>query len=132
VAPPVTREFEFAFDPAYRLPALVFGITPATARVVVSDEEMVVRFGPWRLRTDLSNVASTEVSTGYAWYRTAGPAHLSLSDRGVTFATSSRRGLCVSFVEPVSAIEPTGILRHPAATVTVTDPEALATALGQS
>jgi hypothetical protein len=127
----VTREFEFAFDGAYRLPALVFGIRPATARVVVTDEELLVRFGPWRLRTERSNVSTTEVSTGYAWLRTAGPAHLSLSDRGVTFATNSRRGLCVSFVEPVSAIEPTGILRHPAATVTVTDPEALAAALGQ-
>jgi hypothetical protein len=35
----------------------------------------------------------------------------------------------VSFVEPVHAIEPTGVLRHPAATVTVADPEALAAAL---
>ena len=43
----------------------------------------------------------------------------SLADRGVTFATNSRRGLCVSFVEPVHGIEPTGVLRHPAATVTV-------------
>ena len=56
-------------------------------------------------------------------------AHLSLTDRGVTFATNSRQGLCVSFVELVHAIEPTGVLRHPAATVTVADPEALAAAL---
>jgi hypothetical protein len=125
----VRREFEFAFDRQYRLPALVFGIMPATARVVVTDDELLVRFGPWRLRTTLANVADTQVSTGYAWYRTAGPAHLSLTDRGVTFATTSRRGLCVSFIEPVRAIEPTGVLRHPAATVTVADPEALAAAL---
>ena len=125
----MTREFEFAFEGRYRLPALVFGITPATARVIVTDDELLVRFGPWRLRTALTNIAGTQESTGYAWYRTAGPAHLSLSDRGVTFATNSRRGLCVSFLEPVHAIEPTGILRHPAATVTVTDVAALAAAL---
>ncbi len=125
----MTREFEFAFEGRYRLPALVFGIRPATARVVVTDEELLVRFGPWRLRTALANVAGTQVSTGYAWYRTAGPAHLSLTDRGVTFATTSRRGLCVSFVGHVRAIEPTGVLRHPAATVTVADPEGLAAAL---
>lgn len=125
----MTREFEFAFEGRYRLPALAFGVTPATARVVVTDDALLVRFGPWRLQTPLANVAGTEVSTGYAWYRTAGPAHLSLTDRGVTFATNSRRGLCVSFVEPVRAIEPTGLLRHPAATITVADPEALAAAL---
>jgi hypothetical protein len=125
----VTREFEFAFEGRYRLPALAFGVTPATARVVVTDTELHVRFGLWRLRTPLANVAGTQVSTGYAWYRTAGPAHLSLADHGVTFATNSRQGLCVSFVEPVPAIEPTGRLRHPGATVTVADPAALAVAL---
>lgn len=127
----MTREFEFVFEGRYRLPALVFGIRPATARVLVTDEELLVRFGPWSLRTALSNIAGTRVSTGYAWHRTAGPAHLSLTDHGVTFATNSSRGLCVSFVAPVRAIEPTGLLRHPAATVTVADPEALAAALRQ-
>ncbi|MDN5768852.1 MAG: hypothetical protein L0H96_24185 [Humibacillus sp.] len=127
----MTREFAFAFEGRYRLPALVFGIKPATARVLVDNEELLVRFGPWRLRTALPNIAGTQVSSGYAWHRTAGPAHLSLTDHGVTFATNSRRGLCVSFVEPVRAIEPTGLLRHPAVTVTVADPETLAAALGQ-
>lgn len=125
----MTREFEFLFEGRYRLPALIFGITPATARVLVTDDELLIRFGPWRLSTALSNITGTQVSTGFAWYRTAGPAHLSLTDRGVTFATNSRRGLCVSFLRPVRSIEPTGILRHPAATVTVADPDALATAL---
>ncbi|WP_374969592.1 hypothetical protein [Terrabacter sp. BE26] len=125
----MTQEFELAFEPRYRLPALAFGVTPATARVLVTDDELRVRFGPWRLRTPLANVASSQVTSGYAFHRTAGPAHLSLADRGVTFATNSRQGLCISFVEPVHAIEPTGVLRHPAATVTVADPEALAAAL---
>ncbi len=125
----MTREFAFAFEGRYRLPALVFGIMPATARVVVTDDELLVRFGPWRLRTPLSNVAGTQLSAGYAFHRTAGPAHLSFVDRGVTFATNSRQGLCVSFDQPVHAIEPTGTLRHPAATVTVADPEGLAAAL---
>ena len=125
----MTREFEFDFEGRYRLAALAFGVTPATTKVVVSDTELFVRFGLWRLRTPLANVAGTQITGDYAWYRTAGPAHLSLTDRGVTFATNSRRGLCVSFVEPVRAIEPTGMLRHPGATLTVADPEALAEAL---
>ena len=125
----MTREFEFAFEGRYRLPALAFGVTPATAKVVVTDTELLVHFGPWRLRSPLSNVAGTQVTGDYAWHRTAGPAHLSLTDRGVTFASNSRQGVCVSFVDPVRAIEPTGMLRHPGATVTVADPEALAAAL---
>lgn len=125
------REFGFAFEGRYRLPALAFGITPTTARVAVTDDELLVRFGPWRLRTPLANVSGTQESGDYAWLRTAGPAHLSLVDRGVTFATTSRRGLCVSFHEPVRAIEPTGLLRHPGATLTVTDPAALAAALAR-
>jgi hypothetical protein len=127
----VRLEFGFDFEGRYRLPALAFGVTPATARAVVTDDELLVRFGPWRLRTPLTNVADTRVTSGYAFHRTAGPAHLSLADRGVTFATNSRRGLCVSFVEPVHAIEPIGLLRHPAATMTVADPEGLAVTLGR-
>lgn len=122
-------EFEFSFEARYRLPALAFGVTPATARVIVTDDQLAVRFGPWRLCTPRANVAGTELSSGFAFIRTAGPAHLSLVDRGVTFATNSRRGLCVSFHTPVQAIEPTGLLRHPGATVTVADPEGLAAAL---
>mgnify|MGYP001791486941 CR=1 FL=1 len=107
------REFEFVFEGRYRLPALVFGIRPATARVVVTDDELLVRFGPWRLRTPLSNIAGTQVSSGYAFHRTAGPAHLSLADRGVTFATPPRRGLRISFMETVRAVYPHDILPHP-------------------
>jgi hypothetical protein len=49
------REFAFDFEGRYRLPALAFGITPATAQVVVTADELLVRFGPWRLRTHLAN-----------------------------------------------------------------------------
>lgn len=115
----------FAFDPAYRLPGLLFGVTPATARVEVDAGELRVRFGPWRLRTTLDNVAECQVSDGYSWLKTAGPAHLSFADRGVTFATCHGPGLCVAFHEPVPAIDWVGRIRHPAATMTVEDPERL-------
>jgi hypothetical protein len=42
-----------------------------------------------------------------------------------------RRDLASRSSRRVRAIEPTGMLRHPAATVTVADPEALAAALGR-
>jgi len=119
----------FRFDPAYRAAALPFGVMPATASVTVADGMLTVRFGLWRLRTPLANVTGTEVTGPYSFVRTAGPAHLSFSDRGVTFATNGERGLCIRFRDPVRALDPTGRLRHPGATVTVDDVAGLATAL---
>lgn len=121
--------FDFAFAAAYRLPALAFGITPRTASVQVDQQELRVRFGPWCLRTPRSNIVSTQVTGGFGFLKTAGPAHLSFADRGVTFATNAEQALCVKFHEPVAAIEPTGRIRHPGATMTVTDPDGLAKAL---
>ena len=121
--------FSFRFDPAYRAAALPFGVMPATASVTVDDGKLTVRFGLWRLRTPLANVTGTEVTGPYSFVKTAGPAHLSFSDRGVTFATNGERGLCIRFREPVRALDPTGRLRHPGATVTVDDVAGLAAAL---
>jgi hypothetical protein len=118
-------EFPFRFDPSYRLAAMPFGVMPATTGVSVNDTELTVRFGPWRLRTPLDNVAGVEVTGPYSFVKTAGPAHLSFSDRGVTFATNGERGVCVRFHEPVRALDPTGRLRHPGATVTVDDVDGL-------
>ena len=121
--------FPFEFASSYRLPALIVGVTPATASVRVEDDELRVRFGPWSLRTPLSNIAGAERTGGFAFLKTAGPPHLSFSDRGVTFATNGEAALCVQFREPVPGIEPTGRIRHPGATMTVADPDGLARAL---
>ena len=120
--PPV--RFPFAFARPYVVPALLFGIRPATAWAEVGDE-LRVRFGPWRLRTPLDNVASASETGGVSYLKTAGPAHLSWTDRGVTFATNGGRAVCLTFHDPVPAIDPTGRIRHPGATLTVADPGAL-------
>jgi hypothetical protein len=114
---------DFAFAAAYRLPALAFGITGSTSWVELGPGGLVVRFGPWRLRTPLANVAGAEQTGGFRYLKTVGPAHLSFSDRGVTFATNGDAAACVRFVEPVTVLDPTGRLRHPGATLTVADPD---------
>ena len=122
------RRFEFEFAAAYRAAALPFGVTPRTAYVDVGDGpsgELRVRFGPWSLRTPLSNVASVQRTGPFAFLKTAGPAHLSFTDRGVTFATNGEAGLCVQLHEAVRTLDPTGRLRHPGATMTVRDVEGL-------
>ncbi len=114
--------YDFAFARSYRLPALVFGVLPRTTGVTLGPQGLLVRFGPWRLRTTIANVAGAEVTGGFGWLRTAGPAHLSLSDRGVTFATNGDAAACVTFHAPVPGIDPTRTLTHPGATITVVDP----------
>ncbi len=123
-AQPIER-FRFAFAWAYRLSALAFGITPSTARVAVGDAALDVRFGPWRLSTELANVADAEVTGPYAFWKTAGPARLAITDRGLTFATNGDRGVRIAFRDPVPGLEPLGVLRHPELTVTVAEVDRL-------
>lgn len=121
--------FDFSFDLLHRAFGLPLGITPRTTQVEVDGDRLLARFGLWRVSTALANVEGTQETGPYSPVKTIGPAHLSVADRGVTFATNSRRGLCIRFRQPVPAIEPTGRLRHPALTVTVADVEGLAAAL---
>jgi hypothetical protein len=120
----VTR-FDFEFSRPLSWPLALLGVTPWTAHVDVSDEEFAVRFGPWSLTTPLSNVEGATVAGPYLPFKVLGP-HVSLMDAGVTFGTTWRRGVCVRFRRPVAAALPIGLLKHPAATVTVADPERLA------
>jgi hypothetical protein len=120
------RQFDFEFDP--RLLSFLFGVTPGKARVQVRDDGLVAQFGLVRLQTPLGNVAGAEITGPYSWAKVVGPPRLSMVDRGLTFATNARRGVCIRFKQPVS-VGPLGWLRHPALTVTVADPEGLAEAL---
>jgi hypothetical protein len=116
--------FPFDFDYPLAAPLAAVGVTPFTAHVEVADGWFDVRFGPWRLRTPLANLGSSHITGPYRAYRALG-THISFADRGVTFGTNTRRGLCVEFLRPVPAALPAGLLKHPAATVTVREPERL-------
>lgn len=122
----MSHVYPFRFDRRYRLAALPFGVTPDNARVTVEDDWLEVRFGPWRLESPLANITSVQLTGPFRFAKTAGPPHLSLVDRGITFATNGDRGVCVAFRQPVPAMEPTGRLRHPGVTVTVADLAGLA------
>ena len=122
-------QFPFRFTTPYRIAGLPFGITPGSAAVEVTADELRIRFGPWKLRTPLGNVEACTETGPFQFVKTAGPAHLSLADRGMTCATNGDRGLCISFRDAVPGIDPLGRIRHPAVTVTVEEPAALASAL---
>ena len=118
--------FDFAFAPAYRRLAWALRVTPETAWVEVRDEVFEARFGFWRVRTPVTNITDVDVTGPYAFWKTAGPARLAITDRGLTFATNGARGLLILFQTPVRGLDPLGILRHPELTVTVADVDGLA------
>jgi hypothetical protein len=123
------ERFAFDFARAYRLSARAFGIRPATAWVDVGNGALAVRFGPWRVSTPLANVTDVSVTGPYAFWKTAGPARLAITDRGLTFATNGDRGVLISFRTPVRGLDPLGVIRHPELTVTVADFDRLADVL---
>jgi hypothetical protein len=71
------------------------------------------------MRTPLSNITAVAVTGPYRFAKTAGPARLAITDRGLTFATNGKRGVRVSFKTGVRGLEPLGLIRHPELTVTV-------------
>jgi hypothetical protein len=121
-----TERFTLHFADAYRRPARVFGVTPETAWVDVSADALDARFGRWRVRTPVANISAVAVTGPYAFLKTAGPARLAITDRGLTFATNGDRGVLISFRSPVRGLDPIGLLRHPELTVTVADVDGLA------
>jgi hypothetical protein len=123
------QRFEFAFEPSYRLIAATFGITPRSAHVDIGDGSFDARFGPWRLTTPLTNIKAVSITGPYHFIKTAGPARLAVTDRGLTFATNHRRGVLVLFHTAVPGLDPLGLIRHPELTVTVADVEGLKDAL---
>jgi len=121
-----------ALAPAEHLPE---GVALAEERVEAPrarlDERVLLAcFGRWMVRTPLANVTSVGLTGPYSFWKTAGPARLAVTDRGLTFATNGERGVLISFAKPVWGLDRLGLIRHPALTVTVEDPERLMQVLG--
>jgi hypothetical protein len=122
------RTFPFDFDPRYRRVLWVLGVTPASAWVMLGDGRFEARFGPWRLRTNVENLACTTITGPYRPFRGIGP-RISLADRGLSFGSTTTRGVCILFHEPVPGPETLGLVKHPGLTVTVADPDGLVAAI---
>jgi hypothetical protein len=129
VAADVETRFSFRFDPTYRRLARLFGVTVERAWVDVGEAELEARYGPWCVRTPVSNVAAAEVTGPYAFLKTVGPARLAITDRGLTFASNGDLGVRIAFHSPVRGIDRAGRIRHPELTVTVLDVNGLIEAL---
>ena len=126
-----SKRFEFAFAPSYGRFQRLITITPDRAWVEVGPELLRAKFGFYGLETPLANVARAEVTGPYAYWKTAGPARLGVTDGGLTFATNGERGVLITFRESVRSSGPVKFLTHPELTVTVADPEGLAALLNR-
>lgn len=119
------RVFPFRFDRAARYLLLPLGVTPATSRVELADGQLLIRFGPWRATVDRRNIRAVTASGPFSPWKAIGP-RVSAADRGLTFGTSTRGGVCIRLRQPVGVLAPRRLLAHPAVTVTVDQPGELA------
>jgi hypothetical protein len=125
------ERFRFAFDDRFRPMLALAGITPSTAFVsLTTDDRIVARFGPWTCDTRLANVTCIHRTGPYRWWRAIG-ARLSFADGGATFGSTTAGGVCLCFAEPVAALEPMGLVRHPGLTLTVEDCEGFGSAVAR-
>lgn len=120
---PGVEQFGFDFDPRFRLVLAAVGATPTTSHVTVAPDRVLACLGPWSISVHPQDVREVTVTGPYHWYRGIG-IRLSVSDRGLTFGTTYRHGVCLAFHAPVRG--PLPLLRHPNLTLTVSDPERFA------
>ena len=104
---------------------MFFGVRPDNAWVDIEDD-LEVRFGWYRFRTPISNVASWRIEGPFRWITAIG-VRASIRHRDVTFGGSPHGGVRIDFREPVKW----GLLRVPAIYVPADDLDALAAELKQ-
>jgi hypothetical protein len=120
--------FAFRFDPGYRPLLLGLGVHPGNSSVTLTDDDrFVARFGRWVVDTPLANIDCVEITGPYRAHRAIG-VRGSAVDRGLTFGSSTKGGVCVTCREPLPKLLP-GMEHHPGLTVTVVDLEGLAGAV---
>jgi hypothetical protein len=116
-----TVALAFAFERPLDSWARWFAVVPTRSYVRVDDRGFEAVYGLWRLATTWSNVVDVQPTGPYRAWKVAGPARLSLADRGITMCATTVDGVCVRFREPIRGIDPFGIVRHPSATLGLDD-----------
>ncbi|WP_116050213.1 hypothetical protein [Amycolatopsis palatopharyngis] len=119
------HHFPFVVDPRFARLLSPLRLGSKSSGVRVGPHGISARFGPWHVHTPLSNIAGASVAGPFSALRAIG-TRVSLVDRGLTFGTNTLIGVCIHFHRPVRGVEPVGLLRHPALTVTVAEPQLLA------
>jgi hypothetical protein len=104
---------------------MFFGVRPSNAWVELNDE-LDARFGRFRIRTPIDNIASWRIEGPWLWITAIG-VRRSIRHADVTFGGSPHGGVRLNFREPVGL----GSLRVPALYVTVDDLDGMAAELAR-
>lgn len=120
--------FPFDHDKRFAPILRIAGVRPSKDGVTVDDSTLRATYGLLKLETPIDNVVGGHVTEGYRWWTAIGP-RLSFVDDGLTFGTSTRRGVCIHFAEPVRRV--IGFSDHSALTVTVEDCDGLVDVIGR-
>jgi len=118
------QRFPIRVEPTYRLVLRLFGVRDSNAWVDLGDDELDARFGAFRVRTPVSNLARWRIEGPWLAITALG-VRLSIRHRDLTFGGTNRGGVRIDFRERVR-YGPFGL---PALYVTVADLEGLAAAL---
>ena len=81
-----------------------FAVVPTRSYVRIDDHGFEAVYGLWRVATVWSNVVAVERTGPYRAWKVAGPARLSLADRGITMSATTAGGACLRFREPVKGM----------------------------
>ncbi len=119
----VPRRFPIRLRRRYRPLLRLWGATPDRAYVDL-DDELDARFGVYRLRTPIANIAGWRIEGPWSWITALG-VRRSIRGGDVSFCGDARGGVRLDFRERV----PWGPFKVPALYVGVDDLEGFAAAL---
>ena len=119
-----TTRFPIRLGPKSRLFLRLWGVTPSTASVDLSDTDIHARFGFGDVTVPLANVARWRIEGPWLWLTAIG-IRMSIRHRDLSFAGSPHGGVRLDFGQRVRF----GPFRIPALYVAVDDLDAFAAAL---
>lgn len=117
-------QYRFAFDQRFAALLKLLGVRPRRAHVTIGEHSFEARFGPWLVTTPLSNIRQVSLTGPHSPLKAIGP-RFSPTTRSLTFGSNADRTVRIEFHRPVPGMEPLGIVKHPALSVSVAKPNAL-------
>jgi hypothetical protein len=122
----VPQRFPYDVDLRFAPVLLPLGLRPRRDGVVLTDDgRFRATYGWVTIETPIANIKTAENTGPYAPWKSVG-IRLSLADSGLTFGTTGRSGVCVTFHDRVRGVVGR---RHAGLTVTVADPDGLLAAI---
>ena len=118
-----TARFPIRIGPRSRAVVRLFGATPETAYAELGDD-LEIRFGRFRIRTPIANVARYRIEGPFPWITAIG-VRMSVRHRDVSFCGSNHGAVRMDLVERVRW----GPVRVPAVWAGADDLDGLAAAL---